>query len=132
MQIDLCKNHKIKQYLIHRLVYCTFNSISIEFKQNCIMHEDDNPQNNRLDNLKEWSYKDNMQDCVNKWRFTWPRWEKQHKSILKEKDVYEIIKLLKDKNLTQEKIWLKYWVCGKTISDIKLKKNWKHLLTNIN
>ena len=49
--VDLYKNKKVKRYLIHRLVASTFID---NFKNyNCVNHKDENPKNNKVDNL-EW------------------------------------------------------------------------------
>lgn len=56
--IDLCKNKIVKHFIVSRLVYSTFKG---QIPQNYhIDHIDNNPQNNRLDNLQCLSASENM------------------------------------------------------------------------
>ena len=50
-QIELCKNNIGKRFLVHRLVAISF--IPNSDKLPLINHKDENPKNNRVDNL-EW------------------------------------------------------------------------------
>lgn len=54
LQVHLCKDGKIKQCLVHRLVAAAF----IENPNNllCINHKDENPKNNCVQNLEWCSY----------------------------------------------------------------------------
>lgn len=78
---------KNKQLLVHRLVYCTFNNLSLEFKwqktKTLICHKNDIKWDNRLENLFLWTQYDNVQDCINKWRDYHPKIpvEKRHWKI---------------------------------------------------
>ena len=56
-QVILCKNGKTKQGLLHRLVAEAF--IPNPDNLPCINHKDENPLNNRADNLEWCSYKYN-------------------------------------------------------------------------
>ena len=64
----LRKNWKIKRFLTSRLVAQAFLWLDINNKNICVCHKDDNPLNNRADNLFLWTNKDNMQDAIKKWR----------------------------------------------------------------
>lgn len=67
----------VRHYQVHRLVYCVFNNLDYDFWLTwkisnsywLILHKDNNPLNNRLDNLYIGTQKDNMQQCINDWRF---------------------------------------------------------------
>jgi len=128
-QVSLLKNWKRKTFKVHRLVYCNFNSIDYKFKwystKTLIMHKDDNPLNNRLDNLKIWTQTDNMQDCVKKWRQS--RWEKHWQSKLKETQVKRIKFMLEIWWIPQWKIWKIFWVWQDQISRIKTWKRWNFI-----
>jgi len=56
-QLKLCKNSKIKTFLLHRLVYEAHNG-SIPEKI-CIDHIDNNRQNNNIENLREATRSEN-------------------------------------------------------------------------
>ena len=69
LSISLCKDKKIT-FNIHRLVAQAFLWLDIKNIKLLVCHKDDNPENNKVNNLFLWSAKDNMQDCKNKWRNT--------------------------------------------------------------
>lgn len=53
--VRLCKNGKLKNYLVHRLVAEAF--IPNPYNLPCVNHKDENKQNNNVDNL-EWCTKE--------------------------------------------------------------------------
>lgn len=57
-----------KRVYIHRLVAQAFLWLEINDTKMLVCHIDDNPLNNRVDNLFLWSCKDNIHDCIKKWR----------------------------------------------------------------
>ena len=65
-RVTLCKNGKLYGKLIHRLVACAY----IENPNNypIVMHLDDNPQNNCVNNLKWATHAMNSKDMANKGR----------------------------------------------------------------
>ena len=97
-------------YLVHRLVYLTFNNITLEFKgqksKTLVCHKDDNKQNNRLDNLFLGTQQDNINDMMKKGRHITKRAQKvkiwfedvphikkaynKYKSIYKVADLYGV------------------------------------------
>ena len=88
------------------------------------MHDDDNPSNNRLDNLKIWTHQDNIKDMYKKWRNNSKRiW----KSLLKEQQVKRIKLMLEIWNLSHEKIWKFFWVTRTSISMINCWKRWNFI-----
>ena len=74
IQIDTTmKYHRVsfndkKHYMLHRLVYCVFNN-DYDFDGYVIDHIDDNPANNRLDNLQKLTHSQNNYKRHNKGRF---------------------------------------------------------------
>lgn len=57
-------NGKVKSYYVHRLVYSAFYGEIEKGKE--IDHIDTNPHNNRLDNLRQVSRKNNMNNPLTK------------------------------------------------------------------
>ena len=57
IQVSLCKNGKIKAFLVHRLVAEAF--IPNPDNLPCINHKDENPKNNQAENLEWCTYKYN-------------------------------------------------------------------------
>ncbi len=69
--VDLYKDGKCKQFTIHRLVAQVFIPNPDNLPQVC--HKDDNPLNNRVDNLFWGTQKDNHDDCHIKGRAYKPK-----------------------------------------------------------
>jgi len=57
---------KFYKFLVHRLVYCTFNNIDIKQNNNwsLVLHKNDIYWDNRLSNLYLWTHKDNWADRI--------------------------------------------------------------------
>lgn len=127
----------VRHYQVHRLVYCVFNDLDYNFGL-CedmseatwlVCHKDNNPLNNRLDNLYMWTQKENMQQCIDEWRFKFMEtryWEDVHNSKLTEEQVQEIIdriwKWEKQNDLAEE-----FWVAKSTINAIRKWRIRKHV-----
>jgi len=114
-QVSLCENGKCKNKLIHILVYETFNDYKLKNNE-CVHHDDDNPENNNINNLKLMT-------------------KTSHKSFhnigkrninakLTDKDVIEI---LNEKKLPLSKIAEKFGIHKNTVSRIKRRETWKHI-----
>lgn len=58
LMVSLCNNNEIKKYLVHRLVAQTFICNTDETK-GTVDHIDNNPRNNKLENLRWLSQKEN-------------------------------------------------------------------------
>lgn len=111
-----------KWYLVHRLVFCTFNNIPIDFmwhKSNTLVcHKNDIKTDNRLDNLFLWTQQDNVDDMIKKWRKV--QWKMERLKIW-----YEDIENIKSE---YKRLWSIYkvaplfWVSYATISRVI---NWK-------
>lgn len=62
-----------RRFRVHRIMWITFLwlTTSREFipsESFCVCHKDDNPSNNRLDNLYLWTLSDNTNDRHTRWR----------------------------------------------------------------
>jgi len=109
-------NWKKEQYLVSRIVASAFLWLSLEYKWHnksmAVCHKDDNPLNNRVDNLFLATQNDNMYDCIKKWRQR-TKWHipSNRKTILQ----YD-----KNMNLIKEwewsvKIYKELWILSQSI-----------------
>lgn len=57
LKVNLCKNNKVKQFTVHRLVALAF--LPNENNYPCVNHKDENPSNNNVNNLEWCTYKYN-------------------------------------------------------------------------
>lgn len=60
---------KCREELIYRLVAQSFMNFDLDSWM-YICHKDDNRLNNCVDNLFIWTQKENIKDCISKWRLT--------------------------------------------------------------
>ena len=119
--------HDCKHYQVHRAVYCVFNWLDYEHWlhediskcTSLVLHKDNNPFNNRLDNLYMWTQKDNMKQCSKEWRIVVPalKWEYNPLAKLKESDIPKIIELI-NSGICQNKIAEMFWVSCSAINNI--------------
>ncbi len=136
--IGLYKNKRRKDFLVHRLVLEAFVSRCPKEMESC--HNDGNPENNFVGNLRWDTHSNNALDRTKHGRATNPIWfignfgNKSPVSKLDKKQVIEIKKLLgstlKNKHnraLTLKEIAKQYGVSITTISNIKNRKIWKHI-----
>lgn len=106
---------------IHWLVLTTFGPPPPEeINDLTINHKDYNIENNDISNLEWMSRIDNTKN-----RRDLPVGEKNPSAKLKEKDVLDIINLLRTISLTLQEIGEKYGVHKTTILKIKQGKTWK-------
>ena len=71
LQYTLYYDGKEHKYLVHRLVAQAFLWLDITDKKTYVCHKDDNPENNKTENLFLWTAKENIQDAVSKKRMNW-------------------------------------------------------------
>lgn len=123
--VNLYKNNKGSSKYIHRLVLEIFNPIkNMNILE--VNHKDGNKENNNLSNL-EWltqieninhAYKNNLMSNIG---------VNNGRSILNENTVIQIKHVLKNTNLSQEKIGQLYNISRSTISAIKTGRLWSHI-----
>jgi len=127
LQVELYKNCKRKKYFIHRLIAQAFLWFNINSNL-CVCHKDDNPKNNNLQNLFIWTQKNNIQDMIKKWRKNIARWNRLPQTKLKNKDVKDIKKYLRDWVISLRKLALMFNVSKWTIDNIKYWKSFKYII----
>ena len=114
-----------KAYAVHRIVALTFHGPCPDGLE--CSHLDGNKNNNRADNLKYVTRKENH--AHKKLHGTAQVGEKGGRAKLKNNDVYEIRRLAN--KVTQRSLAKRFNVSESVISRIVLKKTWKHLLTDM-
>jgi len=118
--VKLQKNWISKEWRLSRIVYCSFNNIPIQFDwKMCVCHKDDNRLNNNLQNLFLWTQKDNVYDCIKKWRrhkfIVWPmKWKtwilnKKSKKIWQYDLQDNLIKIWDCSMDIMRELWLLQW-----------------------
>lgn len=104
----------VRHYQVHRLVYCVFNwldywewlSSEMSKSTNLVLHRDNNPLNNRLDNLHLWTQSDNMKQCSRDGRNRFPAENGSYEQKKMSKMMAKVVK-----------IYLKYWTPGAEIAE---------------
>jgi len=128
MKVSLTKGYlriflNKKNYFIHRLVAITF-LFNKDLTKNMVNHKDGNPLNNKLDNLEWCDSAYNTQHAVDNKLFPIQKGELVGTSKLKNDDVLNIF----NSNKKYTDIMKEFNVSIGTISLIKNKKIWKHIL----
>jgi len=78
-----------KNFSVHRLVWQAFLWLDINNPKICVCHKDDNPSNNKVENLFLWTHWDNMRDMINKWRRLNCNFNRKWKYHHSSKEVYQ-------------------------------------------
>ena len=120
------KEHKTKQFLVHRLVSICF--IENPLNKPLVNHKDLDKKNNSVENLEWCNNSENIKHAYLNGAMT-QKGSRNNCSKLKESQVIEIYKL-KGK-LKHEEIAKIYGVARNTITQIICQINWKHLTDNI-
>lgn len=132
LQVQLVNSlNKGQNFLLHRLVLMMYqpNPYMNELQVN---HIDGNKQNNSLENLEWVTATENMKHAIETNLLKPPRGITHGMSKLTEEDIKAIILLLLEEKTTQKEIAKQFNVLENTISRIKSKKRWEHLVKDIN
>lgn len=121
--VRLCKEGKITNLLVHRIVADSFiGIIPIKYQVN---HKDGNKKNNNVENLEIITSKENHKHAADN-RLT-AIGEKQHLSRLKTSEIKNIRNAYNLDGLTLEQLAQKYKVHLGTIWQIVNRKTWRHI-----
>lgn len=123
-RLQLHKDGQSKKFFVHRLVGYAFLGLS---KDKQINHINSIRHDNRLKNLEVCTARENTIHGIKYGYINSQKGELNMKVKLSEQDILTIKTLLQKKVLTQTEIGNLYSVCNQSISNIKLKKNWKHI-----
>jgi len=92
-----------------------------------LRHLNDDPTDNRPENLAWGTYSDNRQDAIRNDRLNQPRGIAHYRAKLTEDNVQEISRLYATKKFSQRELALQFDVSQTTISHIIRRKKWKHV-----
>jgi hypothetical protein len=142
----LWTNGKNKNKKVHILIYESFNNYKLKSNE-CIHHIDFNTENNSIDNLKLMTLYDHK--CLHRTGINNPIFGKNHtyKAKIKMsqnsrthkleewkvKAIHQISNspIIKQLKITQEEIGKVFEINERTVSAIKNKKIWNHVLENL-
>lgn len=110
---------KYRNFLVHRLMLIAFVGACPANNEGC--HKDDNPSNNKIDNLYWGTHKQNGIDMVRNGRSA--RGSKNGHAKL---DAASVLKI-RQSVLKQDTLAELYGVTRVTISDIRRRKSWTHI-----
>lgn len=126
--VHLSKNNKKKLYKVHKLVLEAFVGSCPLGKQSC--HNDGDPSNNFIGNLRYDTPKANKEDTRKHGRLPNQKGSKNNCAKLNEWQVRIINRLLEDNYLTIKEIAEIFNVSRQTIGSIKNHKRWGHIKRN--
>lgn len=121
---SLWNKQKYKGFQVHRLVALAF--IPNPENKETVNHKDGIKSNNNISNLEWATFKENHDHAIYNKFYEKVKGEKVHLSILKEKQVKQILNLLNE-GKTLKFISNKFNVSIGAIAGIKQGRNWKHL-----
>lgn len=123
VQVSFSNNGKVKNVKVHRLVLTAFVGPCPNNMEGC--HNDGNRQNNKLQNLRWASSRDNEADKIK--HCTDNSGTRNGRCILTEQQVLEIRSIYSNHKVSQKYLSNKFNVSAGTISDILLRKSWRDL-----
>jgi hypothetical protein len=124
--VGLCHNGVMKPRFVHRLVLAAFVGPRPEGMEGC--HNDGNPANNMVENLRWDTRKGNFSDKVA--HGTHNRGERHNMVRITEADVHEIRRLYATGHYTHADIGKMFLVSKQHVGDILRGKKWKWLVTS--
>jgi hypothetical protein len=123
IKVDLYSNNNRKSIWLHRLVLLSFVGNPPTDKHECA-HNDGDPSNNRLINLRWVTSKENTSDSIKHGTFVVGSNHRNAK--LHENDIKNIFSL-RGSGMTQEQIGNIYGVHRITVKGILQRRKWKHV-----
>lgn len=123
LHVILHKNGVRKTSHVHKLVMEAFVGPCPKGMEIC--HNDGNPENNYIKNLRYDTHKNNIKDKIKHGTLLYG--QKHPWAKVDNKQALEIKKLAEKGDITQAEIGKLYNIKGNTVSSIKTGTNWKHL-----
>lgn len=121
-QVALCSGGTVKDFYVHRLVLTAFVGPCPDGMQAC--HNDGNPANNALSNLRWDSVKANRADARR--HGTMSRGSRHHMAKFTEDEVREVRNLVAA-GVTQLSLAKRFGVKASVICNMVKRKTWKHV-----
>lgn len=131
LQINPCKDGKVKNYYVHRIVLEAFVGPCPKGMEAC--HNNGNTKDNRVTNLRWDTPKNNTKDSINQGTFSIQRGSKNGLAKLTEEQVREIRAkyVYKSKDNNTCTLAKEFGVSQSEIDKIINNKLWKHIKTEI-
>lgn len=126
LELSLSNNNKKKYKKVNVLVIEAFVGAKPTKKHECA-HNDGNPSNNKLENLRWATSKENSEDMET--HGTRPRGDRHGCAKLTTQQVLEIISIRKD--IDAKLIAPRYGVSPSTINRVRSRQLWKHILPEV-
>lgn len=119
-------NCQVKCEKIHRLVAGAFLGLDLEDSTVEVNHEDTNRLNNRLDNLKIVTHKQNMEHAASNNLMSKVYGEQNHASKLTDAQIKDI-KLRYGLGISPTEIALKFGITRKSVYNIVTNRTWSYV-----
>lgn len=124
LYVNLCKDGKIKKFMVHRLVACCFIGQCPKNKE--VNHKDGDKLNNKIWNLEYLNAKENTRHAIRLGLMN-NKGENSYNAKLTKKDVLKIRRLYETGKYTQKEIAKMFSIVFQHVSDIVNYKKWKCL-----
>lgn len=118
MYVCLCKEGIMRKILVHRLVADAFIPNPDPKRLTDVCHTDHNPRNNRVENLKWMTHRDNIRTSVVAGRWRRKVTDDQIKEIRRRADAGE----------SQRSLAKEYGFAFGTINSIVCRRSWRHVV----
>lgn len=122
-EVTLYKDNNKSSVTIHQLVAQAF--IPNPNNYNCVLHKDDCPPNNHMDNLMWGTLGDNNKDRTNKGRQA--KGEKHGRAVLTEQDVLAVRELRSKTGWGSPKISKYLGLSANAVGGVLYNNKWKHV-----
>lgn len=124
--VTIYNNGIKKKYMVSRIIASVFHWLDIDDPTQLACHKDDDPMNNREDNIFVGTQKDNIQDMIKKWRGGWLQWDKNWRAKFTDEIFVRAIEMYNDK-VCMKDIARVLWIPYQSIKNVVYWNSRKYL-----